>query len=98
MHARATIVRFHPGAINEATHIFREVMLPRASAQPGFRGAYILMSDTHPDNGIIITLWDTLDDLLSSTPPDDIAPQLDRLDELIAEVNQDTYHVMLSLL
>ena len=96
MHARATSVRFHPGTVDEAVSIFRDAMLPRTSTQPGFRGAYILISDTHSDRGIIITLWDTLDNLLSSAPPDDILPLLDRLDELIAEINQDTYQVLLS--
>ena len=97
MHARATIVRFQPGTVDEATSIFRDVMLPRVSTLQGFAGAYILMSDTHADKGIIITLWETLDDLLSSSPPEDILPDLDRLDELITEMHQDTYHVSLSL-
>ena len=97
MHARATSVRFQPDTVDEATSIFRDVMLPRASTLQGFKGAYILMSDTHPDQGIIITLWETLDDLLNSSPPEDILPDLDRLDELITEMHQDTYHVLHSL-
>ena len=56
MFARTTIAQFYPGTIDEALHILKDIMLPRARAQRGFKDALILL---HPekDQGIIITIW-----------------------------------------
>jgi heme-degrading monooxygenase HmoA len=93
MYARTTIAQFYPGTTEEALHIVRDIMLPRAREQAGFQGALILR---HPDKdqGIIITLWKTENDLLASEAPEDIQADVDRLGELIAgESLQDIYDV-----
>jgi heme-degrading monooxygenase HmoA len=84
MYARTTIAQFYPGATEEALHIVSDIMLPRAREQPGFQGALILR---HPDKdqGIIITFWETEDDLLASEAPEDIQADIERLGELITE-------------
>lgn len=94
MHARTTTVRFQPGTADEAARIIREIMLPSAGAQHGFKGAWMLKSDTDTEKCIIISLWDTLDDLLASAPPEEIIPLLEPLDDFISESSQDTCEVL----
>ena len=97
MHARTSIVRFQPGMADEATRIFRDIMLPSASSQRGFKGALILRSDTDLEKHIIISLWETEADMLASSPPDEIVPLLEPLEDMIAEISQDSYEVLLQM-
>ena len=97
MHARTSIVRFQPGTADEATRIFRDIMLPSASSQKGFKGALILRSDTDLEKHIIISLWETEEDMLASSPPDGIVPLLEPLEDMIAEISQDSYEVLLEM-
>ena len=90
-------MRFQAGAANKTTRIFRDIMLPSANTQKGFKGALMLRSDTDAEKHIIISLWATIEDMLASAPPDDIVPLLEPLDELIAEINQDTCEVLLQI-
>lgn len=97
MYARTSIVQFQPGMSGEATHIFRDIMLPDASTQQGFRGALMLQSDTESEKSVIISLWETKADLLASHPPEYMLPDIERLGEIIAEINQDICEVLLQL-
>jgi len=97
MHARTSIVRFQLGTADEATRIFRDIMLPSASSQKGFKGALILRSDTDLEKHIIISLWETEEDMLASSPPDGIVPLLEPLEDMIAEISQDSYEVLLQM-
>ncbi len=93
MYARTTIAQFYPGTTEEVLHIVSDIMLPHAREQAGFQGALILR---HPDKdqGIIITLWKTENDLLASEAPEDIQSDVERLGELIiGESLQDIYDV-----
>ncbi len=77
--------------MDEALHIVSDIMVPRTREQSGFQGALILR---HPDKdkGIIITLWETEDDLLASEAPEEIRVDVERLGELITEESlQDIY-------
>ena len=94
MYARTTTLRFQPGTADEATRIIQEIMLPGASTQRGFRGAFMLKSDTDTEKYTIISLWETLDDLLESSPPEEIVPLLEPLDDFITETSQDTCDVL----
>lgn len=97
MHARATVAQFQPGTTDEAISILRDVMLPRAKEQRGFKGALIL-SDADNDRGIVITLWETEEDLLESSPPEDIIADVERLGELMTDSStQHTYDVDLRM-
>ena len=97
MHARTSIVRFQSGTADEATRIFRDIMLPSASSQLGFKGALILRSDTDLERHIIISMWETEADMLASSPPDEIVPLLEPLEDMIAEISQDSYEVLLQM-
>ena len=93
MFARTTIAQFYPGMTDEALHILKDIMLPRAREQRGFKDALILR---HPDKdqGIIITIWETETNLLESQPPEEIRPDVERLGELITDQSiQDIYEV-----
>lgn len=93
MYARATVAQFQPDASEEAMHIIRDIILPSAQTQPGFKSALILRT-VDSNRGIIISFWDTEAELLASSPPDEIVPYVERLGELIAEATQDTYEVV----
>lgn len=97
MLARTSIVRYYPDTSDEAISILRDTMLPKASEQQGFEGALILRSQTHFEQAIIISFWATEEDLLASSPPEEILPSVERLGELIAHVNQETYDVLFQL-
>jgi hypothetical protein len=97
MHARVSTVRFQSGGEDEALHIFRDIMLPSASKQKGFKGALILKSDVDPEQHIIISLWKNEETMLESGPPEEIVPLLEPLEELIAENKQGAYEVLLHI-
>jgi|SRR6266567_3228566 len=97
MHARATQMQFNPGAADEAIDTIRDVILASAKKQKGFKGA-LLLRDVDSSRSFIITLWDTVDDLMESSPPDTIQTDLDRLEELTKGTpTQEIYEVLLRL-
>ncbi len=97
MYARTTIAQFQPGTTDEAISILRNIMLPKAEEQKGFKGALIL-SDALADKGVIITIWATEADLLASSPPEEIRVNVERLGELITdETTQHTYEVVVRM-
>jgi quinol monooxygenase YgiN len=97
MHARVSMLRFELSGEDEALHIFRDIMLPTASKQKGFKGALILKSDADPEQHIIISLWKNEENMLESHAPDDIIPLVEPLDQLIEENKQGTYEVLLHM-
>lgn len=97
MYARVSLVRFRDDAIDDALHIFRDIMLPAASKQPGFHDAWIFRSTKQAGQHIIISLWQTEADLLASRPPEDVVPQLQPLDEYVVEANQEIYELLFNL-
>ena len=97
MYAKATQLQFQSGTTDEATRIIRDIMIPSASIQEGFKGAFILRTDADPDKHIIISLWETKAQLLASHPPEEIVPLLAPLDAYIIDCVQDTCDTLLSL-
>jgi heme-degrading monooxygenase HmoA len=94
MYNRTSLLRFHPGAADEALGILRDDLLPHARQEAGFRGVLVLRAEG--ERGIVITLWETEADLRASQAPASLAPRVKRLGELIAESHQETYEVVLS--
>ena len=97
MYVRTTSATFRSGTTDEALRIFRDVMLPHAQIQPGFRGALVVRRPGS-EQGVMMTFWTTEADLRASSPPPEIAPQLARLDDLIQHATQDIYEVVLHTL
>jgi heme-degrading monooxygenase HmoA len=62
MFARAVNVQFQSSRVDEATHIFKDTILPVLKEQKGFKGQLLL---TQRDTGkaISINLWETEGDL-----------------------------------
>ena len=94
MYVRTTSARFHPGTTAEALSIFRDLMLPHAQRQPGFRGALVAQTPGS-EQGIIMTFWATEAELRASGPPPEIAPHTARFGDLIEHATQEIYEVVL---
>jgi hypothetical protein len=62
MHARIITVQIHHDRLDEATHLYREALLPAAQQQPGFNGGWLLV-DRYTGKGLAILLWETETDL-----------------------------------
>ena len=97
MYAKITTIHFKPDQIEEATHIYRDIMIPSASEQKGFIKALAFRSTTQPETSVIISIWETEEDLRSSAPPEEIIPQLEPLDEMAIEFTQDVYQMLFEL-
>ena len=95
MYAKITLVQFQPGAADEAVHIFRDIMIPNASTQQGFKGAMMFKSATQADKYTIFSLWESKEDLDASAPPEHILPDLARLGALTVETSQDSAETIL---
>ena len=61
MYARITNTQFSPYRVEEAINIAREITLPAAQQQPGFKG-YLMLVDRGTGKGITITLWEAEED------------------------------------
>lgn len=95
MYAKTTVFQFHPSAAEEGTRIIRDIMIPGARKQHGFMGAIMLKHDNKPDHYLVVSIWETEAALLASSPPEELLPLLEPLEELIAEYDQDTGNVLL---
>jgi len=97
MYAQATHIQFDPDMTDEAISIIRDIILPNAKKQKGFKGA-LLLRDVDTDKSLVITLWTTVEDLMASSPPEVIQADLDRLEELTSGTpTQEIYGVLLHL-
>ncbi|EFH88550.1 antibiotic biosynthesis monooxygenase family protein [Ktedonobacter racemifer] len=94
MHVRTSIIRLVPGTYEEAIALFRDIILPSAQEQKGFKGAQIQHSDSDPNRLIVMSFWASVEDLLASEPPAEIHMHMERLDELIENADQDNYFVV----
>lgn len=93
MHVRTSIIRLKPGTSAEALNIVRDIILPSAQTQQGFQGAQILKSESEEERLIVMSFWQSEEDLLTSEPPPEIHLHLERLGELIETNEQDNYYV-----
>jgi heme-degrading monooxygenase HmoA len=78
MHARVAIGQVTSGKEDEAIRLGREVALPHARQQPGYRGL-ISFLDRATGKTMVITLWATEADLLAMETTNYAAQQLARL-------------------
>ncbi len=66
VYGRMSIWKYKPGKREEGLKTIDELIASTARTTKGFRGAITLSSANDTDAAVIITLWDTEDDLESS--------------------------------
>ena len=64
MHARVTTVMVQPGKVEEATRIFRDIIMAQVKQLKGFKGA-MLLTDPDTGKGISVTVWDSKEDMIA---------------------------------
>ena len=62
MHARIITAQVQHNQLDEASRLYREMLVPAAQQQPGFKGGWLLL-DRHTGKGQAILLWETEADL-----------------------------------
>lgn len=72
MHSRVNTLQTRPGAIDSVENVTRNVVLPRISELPGFRG-YIVLGDRSSGKALGITLWENEE---AMTKSDETARQI----------------------
>ncbi len=81
MHARVVSMEILPMDIEEAIRIYRDLVVPAAKQERGFRGA-LLLTDPYTGEGVSISLWESEDDLHASEASGFYHRKLDQLDAL----------------
>jgi hypothetical protein len=66
MYARMNTARWNPERYEEAMDLTRDTIIPAYQEHPGFEG-YILLTEPGGDKGVAITMWDTEENMESST-------------------------------
>ena len=67
MHARVTSIQVSPDKIEEATRITRDIIIPAAQREKGFKG-YMVLGDRATGKSLSITFWETAADMDASGP------------------------------
>jgi len=67
MYARITTTQISPENVEEATRITRDVIVPAAQSEKGFKG-YLALGDRATGKTQVITLWETEADRDTSGP------------------------------
>ena len=65
MHARILKIQTEVERIPEAAMLFEESVIPLCKQQNGYKGG-VFLSDRKSGQGIVITLWNTKEDMLTS--------------------------------
>ncbi|HTK07806.1 MAG TPA: antibiotic biosynthesis monooxygenase family protein [Ktedonobacteraceae bacterium] len=94
MHAKVTRITFHPDSEEEALNFIRNRMFPSASAQRGFKDAFIFQNTAEQHKYTLISVWESEEAMQASAPPEDLLPELQHFDTLIAEASQDTHTLL----
>jgi heme-degrading monooxygenase HmoA len=94
MFARLTIVQVIVEKQEEATKIVQESIMPAATQQKGFRGAYML-TNQETGKGYFISLWDSKDDAIENEKSGYYQEQLGKVKEFFAAPpSQEGYEVV----
>lgn len=67
MYARVTSTQISPDKVEEATRITRDIVIPAAQREKGFKG-YMALGDRATGKSLSITFWDTAADMEASGP------------------------------
>jgi quinol monooxygenase YgiN len=67
MYARVTSVQISPDHVDEATRLTRDIIIPAAQREKGFKG-YMVLGDRAMGKSLSITFWETAADMQASGP------------------------------
>ena len=93
MYARITTSQVQPGKIDDGSQIVRDAVLPVARQQQGFKGLWQLV-DRGNNKVIIITFWETEDDMKAGESSGYWQEQVARVASILAaQPVAETYEV-----
>jgi heme-degrading monooxygenase HmoA len=96
MHARVTYVAVRPGQMSEVQRIYRDLVMPAAEMQDGFRGAELLADDAG-EFAVSITYWDSRDSATAAEANGYFQEQIAKFtDALAGAPSRELYEVALS--
>ena len=84
MHARVTNVRIDPDLLEGVINTVQGTVAPIAAEQQGFKGL-MMMSDHETGEGMVISLWETKEDLEASEASGYYQEQLGRVASSLVE-------------
>jgi heme-degrading monooxygenase HmoA len=81
VHARVVSMEMLPMNVSEAARIYRDVVLPSAKEERGFREG-LLLTDQYTGEGVSISLWNSEDDMRASEASGFYHMKLNELEKL----------------
>ncbi|HEY4385978.1 MAG TPA: antibiotic biosynthesis monooxygenase [Ktedonobacteraceae bacterium] len=91
MYAKVTRITFHPSSEEEALNFIQNRMFPSASVQRGFKDAFIFQNTAEQHKYTLISVWESEEAMQVSGPPEDLLPELQHFDTLVAEASQEIH-------
>jgi quinol monooxygenase YgiN len=96
-HARFVYAHIHPEKIEEAIALFRDSVLPATEAQPGFKGARLLV-DRGIGKAVIVTLWASEAEMKATETSGYLRTQLAKFsDYFTAPPTRESYELVISV-
>lgn len=96
MHARVTYFSIRPGAMGEVQRIYRDLVVPAAEMQDGFRGAQLLAHGAG-EFAVSISYWDSQDSATAAEANGYYQEQVARfVDVLKGAPSRELYEVVLN--
>ena len=93
MHARVVTGQYQQGTLAEAARMYRDLYLPAAEQQQGFKGA-LFLTDPNTHNAMSISLWETEADMKASETNGFLQEQLANFAHMFAgPLAQESYEV-----
>jgi len=89
MFAKVSSIEFLPGCEEEALNYILVRMFPIASTQHGFKDAFIFQNTAEQQKYTLISLWESLEAMQSSGPPEYLREEQQHFETLIAAFSQN---------
>lgn len=84
MFARIVTAQMHLGQMDDAIAVFRDSIVPAAQQQKGFKGIR-LFTDPNSGRAVVVSLWETEEDLKAGESSGYYQEQLDKLAPMLSE-------------
>jgi heme-degrading monooxygenase HmoA len=94
MYSKVSTVEFKPESEEEALEFIRTKMFPGASVQKGFKDAFIFRDTKQPQKYTLISLWENLETLQASRPPQELFEEQEHFETLVASFEQEIKEVL----